>query len=57
MVVVRPMGANNSFLPVSERNPVLPFISSSLDLSKAEVVTSLDPSSLALLRVKADEIR
>jgi hypothetical protein len=64
MVVVRPKGANNSFLPVSERNPVLPFISCGLGVfgavvfrSKAQVVSALDSSSFALLKVKAGEIR
>lgn len=70
MVVVRPKGANNSFLPVSESNPVLPLISAGLDVLKptlfeinkfqvtqAEVVPALDSSSFALLRAKSGEIR
>jgi hypothetical protein len=32
------MGANNSFLPVSDHNPVLPFISSGMGLFWAELI-------------------
>jgi hypothetical protein len=40
MFFVRPKGANNSFLPVSEPNPVLPLIPGGLGvfLSEAQVV-------------------